>query len=1465
MANELRGGCPPGRDGEGTPVSPGIARWVTGFFSQRRSNQMRAQDTRRDDQPMTTTLSHSNSALPAYTSEQTSLTQPNIIPPSPVGNSLLDGPYTVGENDSTSSGSLGFPFTNEGNRTSDSVKSTNEELLERIAEKAQWRSKMDELSQLMLLQISCDKREEVCKKMKGFIFNDTINLETCINAAESFIRDAYLDRPQRRIKTATNDVIASATQRALNNIETATNDVIASATQRALNNIPENEQAQMSPVVETAIPLKGNSSDWKRHLSADTIIKWNEFGEKKHKAIKDKINAFANVSTLEDTVDYATSHIEKQYLRRFSGSVASSVDSRSSRKAYPSRANDDVSMTSSIDSKQVPPVTHVVVEPPKTNHPPLTPESVAGGSDGNSELKETLEAFKEGLQATVEKMGEMSKENIKGMNDMQQNNMTLIQKVLNDQNKVKKLGYGEQEKQLYSQKAEDFESIPDVRDAKTIPQWRKDIARKLNLDPWTIEGTSILEMTGNGLTSEEYKNRVSHLCGILIKLLNNAGLKDCLNALESTMNLNNGVKLLDAITNYLMPLTTTEILSCITDLCECIQGNGESIDTYKARFDNIWTRISALECDTVEILKLSFLQRGIFDGPYTKGSEGLEFLKKKIDHGDTSLRKWDKAATPEKAFLEEIRKVFTLDKTIASGVMMPVPVTQHFGRAAGGTTTSSNSHFASAPFLCTGITTKEDVMEMFKWTNCLFCRYPKDHPNSLHMTACEHKESVGLIMRYIREMDERREDHEKLAASNKKRLEKHAMDKLKEKIAKDEVKKVAELEKKAEKEKSLAAARLAAAKKDDLTVVGKDGKDVKSDAEETAAINNNLQQQSEQAGAGRRITIGAGRMSCFKADGDDNGWTDVDRVDAGTAVNDISNDTDPYFRSVLRSVLSAYDRTDRNGNLHRCVSVARHAPTNKSFKRFEIVVDTGATAHMRRYKEDFEIDSYVQCENTFVCMGDGSEIPVLGYGTSRMKINGKVVRLTNSLHVPNLDCDLFSGTRHGRNGEGCSLLLAENQMHLTFPNFVFTQDIPRDNDLKIKSQPLSDADWALPPQMCDCGSIHNYQLDDFSERLDYLNEIFKNRHAGRVMTRAQRQKQAEDLKRVLGIQNDESENPLNKPERESIPKNDLPDRYTYEGNPDADLLQILKEMNIHDIKDFINDNEHFAQDEKDEQFTKDDRPPPPQYHLESSRGEVKDRVTANDLQTHFGGRKLKDFSLLSKLGTGISIINNVNEIPTVGELVNRKRGKRRRKGTRATAPLEVVGMDIGYGDGVSVGGSKYVLVLVDQCTTGTFVYGMQGSSGGDVCEALWKFFIDAGGFPKILQCDFDPRLIGGRAAALLRSHGTRLRAAPPGRQDFNGLVERKWQSLTAMARSFLADAKLPKKFWFWAIREAALRSNILPISQKGNDLKDPEHWSTPHFEFYGEKPDYRILFHFGAIGAFRRARDGNYARTNYDS
>ena len=90
-----------------------------------------------------------------------------------------------------------------------------------------------------------------------------------------------------------------------------------------------------------------------------------------------------------------------------------------------------------------------------------------------------------------------------------------------------------------------------------------------------------------------------------------------------------------------------------------------------------------------------------------------------------------------------------------------------------------------------------------------------------------------------------------------------------------------------------------------------------------------------------------------------------------------------------------------------------------------------------------------------IIMRDETEIPVLGYGTSRMKIDGHVMHLLNSLHVPGLDCDLFSCTR---NGKGCSFFLGDSEMHLTFLKFPISDEIPVNGDLRIQLEPLSEGD-----------------------------------------------------------------------------------------------------------------------------------------------------------------------------------------------------------------------------------------------------------------------------------------------------------------------------------------------------------------------------------------------------------------------
>ena len=132
-----------------------------------------------------------------------------------------------------------------------------------------------------------------------------------------------------------------------------------------------------------------------------------------------------------------------------------------------------------------------------------------------------------------------------------------------------------------------------------------------------------------------------------------------------------------------------------------------------------------------------------------------------------------------------------------------------------------------------------------------------------------------------------------------------------------------------------------------------------------------------------------------------------------------------------------------------------------------------------------------------------------------MKINGHVTRLINSLHVPGFDCDLFSCTRHGLKGKGFSFVLEDREMHSTFPKFTINDDIPINGDLRIRLNPLTDEDFEIPNSMCEETPLHYLNLDNFSTKLDMANKVLR----GRVMTRAERYSQLNnlvELKQALG-------------------------------------------------------------------------------------------------------------------------------------------------------------------------------------------------------------------------------------------------------------------------------------------------------------------------------------------------------------
>lgn len=119
-------------------------------------------------------------------------------------------------------------------------------------------------------------------------------------------------------------------------------------------------------------------------------------------------------------------------------------------------------------------------------------------------------------------------------------------------------------------------------------------------------------------------------------------------------------------------------------------------------------------------------------------------------------------------------------------------------------------------------------------------------------------------------------------------------------------------------------------------------------------------------------------------------------------------------------MLLPLDLPSSNSSVRKRISVTRHCmgivqssilPQDSPTSDY-IVPNSGATLRMRKNVSDFEMDSCVLCDDVFVLLGDNSEISVLDYGTSCRKIDGHTIRLINSLHVPELNCDLFSCTWH---------------------------------------------------------------------------------------------------------------------------------------------------------------------------------------------------------------------------------------------------------------------------------------------------------------------------------------------------------------------------------------------------------------------------------------------------------------------
>jgi hypothetical protein len=139
---------------------------------------------------------------------------------------------------------------------------------------------------------------------------------------------------------------------------------------------------------------------------------------------------------------------------------------------------------------------------------------------------------------------------------------------------------------------------------------------------------------------------------------------------------------------------------------------------------------------------------------------------------------------------------------------------------------------------------------------------------------------------------------------------------------------------------------------------------------------------------------------------------------------------------------------------------------------------------------------------------------------------------------------------------------------------------------------------------------------------------------------------------------------------------------------------------------------------------------------------------------------------------------------------------------------------------------------VDYKTQHNFIYGLQVVTGEDIHNALLAFFIEVGGIPGTIQCNFDTKFLAGYAHQLIIDCGIRLQADPGRRQSQNSLSESHWKHIVRMARALLVDRVMFKSQWFFALRQAVQVCNYLPVMIEGNITTAFSQTFRPNFTRY---------------------------------
>jgi transposase InsO family protein len=145
-------------------------------------------------------------------------------------------------------------------------------------------------------------------------------------------------------------------------------------------------------------------------------------------------------------------------------------------------------------------------------------------------------------------------------------------------------------------------------------------------------------------------------------------------------------------------------------------------------------------------------------------------------------------------------------------------------------------------------------------------------------------------------------------------------------------------------------------------------------------------------------------------------------------------------------------------------------------------------------------------------------------------------------------------------------------------------------------------------------------------------------------------------------------------------------------------------------------------------------------------------------------------------------------------------------------PLELLHMDLfGSITYISIGGSKYCLVIVDDYSRFTWVFFLQEKS--QTQETLKRFLRQAQNEFKLrikkIRSDNGTEFKNSQIKGFLEEEGIKHELCSPYTPQQNGVVERKNRTLLNMARTMLDEYKTPDWFCAEAINTACYSINRL--------------------------------------------------------